>query len=412
MKVFFLFISILALILSVRYIFYFQGYTQIVSGSTFQKTTTLLENPSDSFGNQIFYVDSIRIEARPYPVLRYGDRISITGAVEKRYFTPKYSSRQISQLFVRHPNVEILEQHNPLIKAASYIRKRVYDQFLSTLPYNEAVLLFGIVFGGSEGFSSSMKDAFRNTGVLHVVAASGMNVTMVGAFLLASFSRVLGRRLALTLSILGIFYYALISGFEPSIMRASFMIAITFVAAILGRQNYGLLSLILVAVSMLFINPFILFDVGFLLSFTSTLGILVVKPFFDQIQLFKQTKFISEDVGTSFSAQIGSLPVLIGTFSTYSIISLLVNALVLWTIPFLMILGGIASFSAIALPFVSFIPLYVSLPFLWIFEKIVFLFSDFPLLVLNEISPIFFLGYYLILFSIVLMIKKRKYHES
>ncbi len=82
------------------------------------------------------------------------------------------------------------------------------------------------------------------------------------------------------------------------------------------------------------------------------------------------------------------------------------------TIPFLMILGGIASFSAIALPFVSFIPLYVSLPFLWIFEKIVFLFSDFPLLVLNEISPIFFLGYYLILFSIVLMIKKRKYHES
>lgn len=412
MKVILLFISILVLILFVRYIFFFQNYTQVVSGSTFQKTITLLENPSDSFGDQIFYIDNIRIEGESYPVLRYGDRVSITGVVEKRYFTPKHSSNEIAQLFIKHPEVEILEQYNPIIKTASYIRSRVYAQFLEILPYNEAVLLFGIVFGGSEGFSSSMKDAFRNTGVLHVVAASGMNVTMVGAFLLAAFSLFLSRRFALIFSIVGIFYYALISGLEPSIMRASLMISITFIAAILGRQNYGALSLVLVAVIMLLINPLTLFDVGFLLSFTSTLGILVIKPFFDHIKLFKKTKFISDDIATSFSAQIGSLPVLTGTFSAYSIISLLVNALVLWTIPFLMILGGIASFSAIALPFVSFIPLYIALPFLWIFEKIVFLFGEFPLVVLHEISPIFFLGYYLVLLSIVLMIKKRKQHES
>ncbi len=403
---------ILFLIVAVRLSFFFQDYNPHSAGDSMEAKKTLLSTPEISFSYQTFYVDGVRIEADMYPELTYGDKLQISGTVQERFWTPKNSTKKISMLYVKNPTIKLLEQDNLIIKTASYFRKRVYIQFLKTIPYSEAVLLFGVVFGGSEGFSRDMEESFKNTGVLHVVAASGMNVTMVSVFLLALLTQIFKRRDALMLTICGIFYYALISGFEPSILRASVMISIVLIASLLGRQNYGFLSLIITASLMLFLSPLILFNVGFLLSFTSTLGIVLLKPLFDSIQALSKMKVLSDDITTSISAQIGSLPVVLGMFSAYSFISILVNALVLWTIPFLMILGGIAAFCSIALPFVSFIPLYIALPFLWFFEKIVMLFGRIPLVSFNTISPVFFLGYYLVLFSVILGIRAHLKHED
>lgn len=403
---------ILLLIVSLRLLFFFQAYDPYKSGDTIDKTITLLSTPKISFSYQIFYVDGVRVEADSFPELSYGDRVRVRGVVEERFWNPQNSTKEIAMLYVKKPEIQLLEQSNIFIKTASYLRHKVYGQFLKTIPHTEAVLLFGIVFGGSEGFSREMEESFKNTGVLHVVAASGMNVTMVSVFLLAVFSQVLKRRDALVVTICGIFYYALISGFEPSILRASLMISIVLIASLLGRQNYGFLSLLITGAVMLCVSPLVLFNVGFLLSFTSTLGILMIKPLFDSIKLFKKVKVLSDDVGTSLSAQIGSLPVVLGTFSAYSFISILVNALVLWTIPFLMILGGIAAFCSIALPFVSFIPLYIALPFLWFFEKTVVFFGKIPLVSFESISLVFFIGYYLILLSLILVIRKYSNHEN
>ncbi len=411
MKALILATIIIFLLVSLRLVFYFYNIQEVVPGQRFEKTVTLLENTTQSFGYQVFTVGNIRIEAASYPELKYGDRLYVNGLVQKRTFLSS-SKKEVDQIYIQNPEIKVLAQNNPFIYLAALLRNRVYAQFIKTLPYNEAVLLFGIVFGGSEGFSSQMRDAFRNTGVLHVVAASGMNVTMVGAFFMGFFSMLFKRKTALLLSIAGIFYYALISGLEPSILRASLMISITLLGSILGRQNYGLISLLITAAIMILFSPSIVFSVGFLLSFTSTLGILLIKPIFDSLRLLSGFKAVLDDIATSISAQLGSLPVVLGAFSAYSFISIFVNALVLWTIPFLMILGGIAALCSITLPFVSFIPLYIALPFLWFFEKVVVFFGGIPLVSFDFISPIFFVGYYLILFGLLLMYKKRKHYED
>lgn len=407
MKVLILSIIVLSLILILRYLFFLQTQTQRV-GKTLETTITLLSDPQETFAKQVFQVQGVRIEAPDYPVLVYGDKVFVSGVIEERTFTPQGTDKEVKQLIIKQPQIQKLTQDNILIASASFLRNRVYRSFKTHLSGNEATLLFGVVFGGSTGFSTDMKEAFRNTGVLHVVAASGMNVSMVAAFLLSAFSLFLKRRTALVFTLLGIFYYSLISGFQPSILRAAIMAGIALSAAFLGRQSYGFLTLFLTAWIMLMFMPETLFQVGFLLSFTATFGILLVKPLFDQISFVKRTSAFSDDIATTASAQLGSLPIMVGTFSTYSFISIFINAIVLWTIPFLMILGGVAAFCAIVLPFLSFIPLYASLPLLWYFEKVITLFGSVPLLTIEGISFIIWTSYYFFLVSIVLYLKRRR----
>ena len=112
---------------------------------------------------------------------------------------------------------------------------------------------------------------FQTTGVFHVIAASGMNVSMLSGFLLAVLGRILRRQIALIVSIVAICFYAVLAGLEPSIVRASIMAGIAFTALLLGRQGTALWSLILTALLMLLFNPFLFRDIGFQLSFAAPL---------------------------------------------------------------------------------------------------------------------------------------------
>lgn len=411
MKVFILSCAVLILILGIRYILYFQNLKTYKVGDSFQKEATLLTEPKISSFYQTFKVDQLTIETSTYPQFHYGDTLLITGNVEDGSFQAT-NGKTITRLVVKNPSITLGSNSNIFITSAAYLRNRIEETFSNYLPKNEAVLLFGIVFGGSQGFSKDYYLAFQNSGVLHVIAASGMNVTMTAAFLISFFSLFLKRQIALVATLLGVFYYALLSGFQASILRASIMASVAFSAAILGRQNYGIFTLFITVFIMLLLAPQTLFDVGFLLSFTATFGIMIIKPLFDHVSLIKKTEAFSADVTTSVSAQLGSIPVMVSIFGAYSVISILTNTLVLWTIPMLMILGGIAALCAITVPFVSVIFLYLSYPLLLYFEKVVLFFGKIPMFQLDNTSVSLWIGYYLVLVSIVLFLNKRyKTHE-
>lgn len=397
---------ILSLILSVRIFLFFQTTDIYQAGDSFESEITLLEEPRIQFGNQIVTWDGVRIEVPLETELHYGDTIFVDGIIQEDSFTTS-NGEEVKLLVIKSAEIDQIGTTNPFIISTAFIRNRVWTVFERTIPRGEAGLLYGIVFGGTQGFDSGMRDAFRNTGVLHVVAASGMNVTLVAGFLFALTSRFLTRRIAIVISILGIFYYALLAGFEPSIIRASIMASIAFTAGLLGRQNYAFLALVITGFIMIMISPQNVQDIGFLLSFSSTLGIITVKPLLDSLTLSKKTKGFSDDITTTISAQIGSLPFMGAFFFSYSVISLFVNALVLWTIPLLMVFGGIAVVCSITLPIITFVPLYVALPMLWYFEKMIMLFSEIPLLQFGNVPKIMWVGYYLVLFAVVLKIQKK-----
>lgn len=410
MKLLFLCLFILASLLAIRFVFYFQNIVTYKVGDSFQAEVTLLSDPRHGDYSQTFKAHGITVQAQKYPRYGYGDKLYIQGVISDNTFETE-NGKTVTQLVVKDPKIQRLPNNNLFINTASFVRGRVQRTFHQYLPKNEAVLLFGIVFGGSSGFSNELYEKFQAAGVLHVIAASGMNVSIFAGFLFAIFASFLKRQHALLISITGIFYYALISGLSASVMRAAIMGSIVFAAALYGRKSWAILSLILTSFLMLFVSPGILFDVGFQLSITATLGILLVKPLFDKIQFVKKTGVVSDDITTSISAQLGSIPIMIGTFSTYSLISILVNALVLWTIPFLMILGGIAALCSITVPFVSVPFLYLAYPLLAFFEKVVVIFGNVPLLQVPSISIVFWIGYYLILFSLIGFISQKSKHE-
>src|SRR6185312_6794584 len=118
-------------------------------------------------------------------------------------------------------------------------------------------------------------------GVLHVIAASGMNVTFVSAALLFSLGLFLNRRNALLFGSLGIIFYLFLVGLQPSILRASIMGLLAFGAGLLGRQHIGIFALFVSGYVLLLWQPNFLFDVGFQLSFMATCGIMFMKPLLD-----------------------------------------------------------------------------------------------------------------------------------
>jgi competence protein ComEC len=243
-----------------------------------------------------------------------------------------------------------------------------------------------------------------------------MNITMVAAFLNSIFTLFLRRQMALFASILGIVFYAFLAGMQPSIIRAAIMGILVFSSQILGRQSLGAYGLFLTAFIMLFISPQLIFDVGFQLSFTATAGLLYINPIFNRVgkirNLINRYPFL-EDISITLSAQIATLPILLVTFGTYSLWSIAVNALVLWTIPVLMILGGVGAIVGMIFAPLGSVLVYLCLPLLLYFQKIVTFFGSLGgILEINTLPLAFVLGYYCLILSLIFYFSKPKNNET
>ena len=274
--------------------------------------------------------------------------------------------------------------------------KTFYSQ---SLEKTDASLLLGIVLGIKGDFPLPFNQALQATGVLHVIAASGMNVTMVSAFLFSLASRFFKRQWAIVMCIGGVIFYAFLSGLQPSILRATVMGCLAFGAQLFGRQYIAVYALCVSIFFMLFTSPQLAFDIGFQLSVMATLGIILLSPLLPKNKLFA-------DSNTTLSAQVFTLPILLGTFGQYGLLSILVNALVLWTIPPLMILGGVGAIIGLIFEPVGKLLILLAVPFLWFFEKVVTYFGSLQWnLTLHTLSHLLIMGYYLLLVSVVFIVK-------
>lgn len=249
-------------------------------------------------------------------------------------------------------------------------------------------------------FSENLK----TTGVFHVIAASGMNVTLVGGFISSILTFFLKRQIAIALSVVGIMFYAVLAGLEASIIRASIMGILVFSAQIMGRQTLAVNGLFFAGFAMLFIDPTLISDIGFQLSFTATLGLILIP----KIRAIGKIGVIGDSVNTTIAAQIATLPILMANFGTYSIYSILVNGLILWTVPILMAIGGIGAMLGLIFVPLGQLIIYLSYPLLIYFEKIVEIFGKIGgVISISALSWQFIAGYYCLLASILVVFKKK-----
>jgi ComEC/Rec2-related protein len=422
MKLYFIILFLILLFL-LRFHLFSQEQKAFIDNQHISFRARLTAEPEDRGKVQAFSLrpdgyEPVYIRAPLYPQYGYGQILTVSGIVtlsegEKKTFAT-----------MGYPEITVAENDSLLYGLIAFVRSTVTELFTGALPETSASLLMGIVFGIKQGMPEEFKDALRQVGVFHVVAASGMNVTLVAGAFMGIFGLFLKRQAALILSIMGIFFYAVLAGLEPSIVRASIMGSIIFISGILGRQNFALWTLALTGYLMLFWDPGLLTDIGFQLSFLATLGILVVKPVLPQLfggmnrseksEKSQNDNMVIEDVKTTLAAQLATLPVLLSAFGQVSFLSVIANMFVLWTIPVLMVIGSVAAITGFVFVPLGKLIVYLALPFLLYFEWVVLVFARFDwMLKVEEFPWQGAVGYYLLLFSLILWQKKRiTNHES
>lgn len=405
-----LILLLLLILLGFRLYFFYTSQQSFRDGQKIDAVFTLFDEPRTTGTKQtISYnigLDTLRIVAPAYPQYHYGDRIRISGPIR---LLPR-SGGGASSYVIYFPKTErVSSKNNSFLAVVGTIRQKIVLLFVQTLPAEYAGLLLGIVFGIRESMSASFSTDLRLAGLTHVIAASGMNVTMVASFAAVVFGTFLKRQQALIVSIVFILLYSLLAGFQASIMRAAIMSIILCFGQLFGRQVLAIYSLCLTGIVMLFLFPYLLVDIGFQLSFVSTLGLLVIPHMLEKISLFRvmSTKvIIGEDILTTIAAQIATLPLLLSYFGTYSLWSIVVNTIVLWTIPILMVVGGIAACIGIVIPAIGSLLLYICLPFLVYFKFVAHFFAHLPGVIHISLPWPFVVGYYLILVGFLLYLKK------
>lgn len=409
-------IGISLFILLAALLFRFQQFYKVnpsyYNGQQVSLVITLQQEPDFSYKGQKFSIKTptnqiISVSANTFPRYHYGEVIQITGKLKEFTFP---GGRTIFTMY--HPKIMLQQEaDNPVAAVADTIRLQTRSLYRSTLPSTSASLLMGMVFGANEKFPDDFRQALQTTGVLHVIAASGMNVSFVSAALLYSLGLFLTRRLALFIGCLGIIFYVFLVGFQPSILRASIMGLLAFGAGLLGRQYIGFIGLFISGYLLLLWQPNFLFDVGFQLSFMATLGIMALKPLLDEslVRLGRIGELGGETVTTTLAAQLGTLPILLGVFGQFGLLSVLVNALVLWTVPLIMIFGSLAALFGLFFSPLGQIFLYPAYPFLLYFETTVSFFGKSNLVIHSDsLPPALWLGYYLLLVSWIFFKRKEK----
>lgn len=216
------------------------------------------------------------------------------------------------------------------------------DVINALLPEPHASLLNGILFGVKTSIPRYLYEALVTTGTLHIIALSGMNISIL-VTLIATTTLFLGRKISILLTVVSIWLFVAFVGFSPSVVRAAGMGSVSLFAIYLGKQSYGLISLFIVSLIMLFFDIELLKNISFQLSFLATVGIILAtkKGKITQKGGFRQrlVSVIKENFRLTLYAQLFTLPVILYNFRRLSLIAPLANVLIEWTIQPVMVLG-------------------------------------------------------------------------
>lgn len=201
----------------------------------------------------------------------------------------------------------------------------------------------GLVIGMQDDLDPDTFKQFSQLGLTHILAISGMHVAVYVGVLLFLFKRLgMTKETALTVTVVLVPVYVLLSGAGPSIVRAGLMSMIALLAARVGMLKDGLHILAASALVMLVWNPYMLLSVSFQLSFLVTLGLMVYVPLVDPL-LDVLPRWLKSAVSVTLVAQLVSFPLTIYYFNQFSLLSFVANLVFVPFITFIVLpLGTLA----------------------------------------------------------------------
>lgn len=272
---------------------------------------------------------------------------------------------------------------NPLYSMAFALR----DVFLRKLQLHHVEgdafgVAAAILLGYDESLPAYLRQGYTAAGAMHVLCVSGLHVGIVFMFfnvLLSLVFRRHGQGFKIVLLLLLIWFYSLLTGLAPSVQRSAIMLSFVLLAKLFKRKGYVLNSIAASAFFILLFDPFVLFNIGFQLSYLAVIGIVLLqKPIYGLLYFrHKLPDKIWELSSVAIAAQLTTTPLVLHYFSQFPVYFLLGN-LLLVPLSFVVIVSGMAFLLLSFVPYLADFAGWVTSALIWLMNRAVLHIEQLP----------------------------------
>jgi len=327
-----------------------------------------------------------------YPAYAYGDLLEVSGKLATPvnfadFDYQAYLAKQSVYSTMLYPEIKLDSGGHGLafLDMIYGLRHSLANVLAQTLPEPQASLAQGIILGLRGNIPDDVNTDFARSGTTHVLAISGMNLTILAGLLSLVLGRLIGKRyyLYIWLTLALIWFYTAISGASPSVMRAAIMASLFLMAELLGRQKNAGPALCFAAAVMIAFNPLVLWDVSFQLSVLSMAGIVFLYPLLlglvtrwiervrnRDIGLGSSLNLVLESFAMTLAATLAVWPASAAYFGMVSLAAPVATLLAVPVLPAIMILGSLSALAGL-----------LFLPLAQVIGWVVWLFTTYLLLV-------------------------------
>lgn len=286
-----------------------------------------------------------------------GARVAVTGPFEPS--RPRGSPRlqRTDEIFAGRIQTQQVRILSPPPQAnepwLTRLRDHIDRSVRGVLPEPHGALLAAILVGKRSSLPGDLRDDFLASGLIHVVAISGFNITLVALGVRRLAGWLIGRYSVL-LAMLALPLYAVLAGGEPSVVRATLMSELILLAWLIGRDTDALTALAVAALAIVLVDPSALADVGFQLSFAGTLGLVVIAPGFSEwlTARARLPRLAAEPLAVTATASLMVTPIIAHTFERLQLAAIPANLLALAAPVWIMVTGApVAVWAAAGWPF-------------------------------------------------------------
>lgn len=344
-------------------------------------------------GDVLLYIPSL-------PSYSYGELLQVSGELQEPGEEDKsYLARQGIYSVMYYPEIESIGKG-----WLFSLRNRLAQPLASALPEPQGSLAQALLLGIRSQIPDSLTNSLRYSGTAHIIAISGLNLTILSGIILSTLAWLFGRRRPtyIVLTLATIWLYALLTGMQPPVFRAAIMISLLLTALWLGRPQSAMPSIALAAAIMVGINPQILADVSFQLSFAAVAGLALLAP---PLQTWGR-KALPENAGAfaatvspiidsfaiTLAALIAAFPLIAYYFGYVSLVALPANFFALLAVPGVIVTTLLTAVLGLVAPTLS-----------WVIGWVAWLFLSYTIKVVEGFGALPFASYQIPMNWIVLL---------
>lgn len=300
----------------------------------------LLYNKKDSLINSFLPGDILLVRCTPVLITNRGNPYEF----DYRFFMENNGIKYYA--FTSRNNISLIKKPRNRIIAhrALIIREKIINMYRTRgITGDNLAIISAVILGQKKMLDPEQKQNFIRAGVMHIMAVSGLHAVILSIFIFSLLFFLKGRYnlLRVLLTILFLWSFAFVTGLTPSVFRATLMFTFLQAGTLIKRRVNGINSVLASAFILILIRPSVIFDAGFLLSYSAVIYIISFYKIFYQKLHFKN--LISDKIWQSISvtiiAQAGTLPLTIMLFNRFPIYFVLTNLIIVPMSSLLIITG-------------------------------------------------------------------------